>query len=336
MSSSRLHYYDNLKFLLVTLVVVGHAVDISVVHSHEMAKALFVFIYSFHMPLFIFISGLFTNRDKLSQTNTFRRFLYFTVLGFALKVLLIIVPAAFGKQVTFYFLGDSSLPWYMFAMAAFFALAYYLREVDRASVLLFSVLLGLMVGYDDSVGDYLYLSRIVVFFPFFWMGHMMSPSAVELAFRRGLLRAAGGAAVIVFAAFCVLHTKDIYCFRGLFTGRNSYSSVAIEDCSFVDRATAYLISLCVCVGILSVVPHVRLPFISDGGARTLQVFFFHYPLVQLLYYSGILGSIEGSFPHGWLLIIPIGVLISFVLAIPIFEPPFTYLYFRIRKSPSAG
>ena len=54
---SRNVYIDNVKALLIILVVVGHFTDLAVDES-EMMKSLFVFIYSFHMPLFIFVNGL--------------------------------------------------------------------------------------------------------------------------------------------------------------------------------------------------------------------------------------------------------------------------------------
>ena len=43
-------YLDNLKGLLIILVVVGHFTDIALDDSEAM-ESLFLMIYSFHMPL---------------------------------------------------------------------------------------------------------------------------------------------------------------------------------------------------------------------------------------------------------------------------------------------
>ena len=67
MTKERNIYVDNLKGLLIILVVVGHFTDIAIDEGSEALKSLFLIIYSFHMPLFIFINGLLCKnivRDK--------------------------------------------------------------------------------------------------------------------------------------------------------------------------------------------------------------------------------------------------------------------------------
>ena len=50
--------FDNIKTVLIILVVLGHAFEeISLEHGYGIIRAC---IYSFHMPAFIFISGYFS------------------------------------------------------------------------------------------------------------------------------------------------------------------------------------------------------------------------------------------------------------------------------------
>ena len=50
--------FDNMKMVLIILVVFGHALEeISLEHEYGIIRAC---IYSFHMPAFIFISGYFS------------------------------------------------------------------------------------------------------------------------------------------------------------------------------------------------------------------------------------------------------------------------------------
>ena len=51
-------YYDNAKFLLVFLVVLGHFIQ-SYIHDNKIIFTLYTTIYLFHMPAFILISGYF-------------------------------------------------------------------------------------------------------------------------------------------------------------------------------------------------------------------------------------------------------------------------------------
>lgn len=54
----RNYLFDNLKFLLIVLVVFGHSLEeISLEHNYAIIRA---WIYSFHMPVFVFISGYFS------------------------------------------------------------------------------------------------------------------------------------------------------------------------------------------------------------------------------------------------------------------------------------
>ena len=57
MQKQRLYGYDNVKFILIFLVVLGHLLEIS--NPFPGKDVLYKLIYSCHMPVFIFISGFF-------------------------------------------------------------------------------------------------------------------------------------------------------------------------------------------------------------------------------------------------------------------------------------
>ena len=62
--SNRDPFLDNAKILLILLVVLGH---ILLLDKGRASVTSIEWIYSFHMPLFVFISGFFTkigSRDK--------------------------------------------------------------------------------------------------------------------------------------------------------------------------------------------------------------------------------------------------------------------------------
>lgn len=57
-STKRIYKWDNLKCFLIVMVVIGHFVNQYAPISNTM-KSLSLFIYSFHMPLFIFLSDYY-------------------------------------------------------------------------------------------------------------------------------------------------------------------------------------------------------------------------------------------------------------------------------------
>ena len=60
--NSRLQFLDSLKGLLIIMVVIGHVIQSS--NPDYQHDILFRFIYSFHMPLFLAISGYLTYKPK--------------------------------------------------------------------------------------------------------------------------------------------------------------------------------------------------------------------------------------------------------------------------------
>lgn len=68
-NTKRIYKWDNLKCFLIVMVVIGHFVNQYAPISNTM-KSLSLFIYSFHMPLFIFLSGLL--QKKWGARHPFR------------------------------------------------------------------------------------------------------------------------------------------------------------------------------------------------------------------------------------------------------------------------
>lgn len=58
-------YFDNLKFILIACVVAGHALE-PLNATSPLSHALYNFIYFFHIPLFVFVTGYFSKQmDKI-------------------------------------------------------------------------------------------------------------------------------------------------------------------------------------------------------------------------------------------------------------------------------
>ena len=61
----RIAYWDNLKFLMIVFVVMGHFIlENNSGISSPAFKSIGTFIYLFHMPVFFFISGYFYKKQS--------------------------------------------------------------------------------------------------------------------------------------------------------------------------------------------------------------------------------------------------------------------------------
>ena len=78
----RVALWDNIKFAMIILMVIGHFVDVFAEQSHTF-RSIYLFIYSFHMPMMIFVSGLF-----YSKKNTSQKVIFYISCGYLLKIIL--------------------------------------------------------------------------------------------------------------------------------------------------------------------------------------------------------------------------------------------------------
>lgn len=72
--NSRIDYIDRLKGLTIFLVVMGHVYGMAFSQSNDI---FYKFIYSFHMPLFMFLSSLVACSGVITNTRYLCNSLFF-------------------------------------------------------------------------------------------------------------------------------------------------------------------------------------------------------------------------------------------------------------------
>lgn len=312
----RLPYYDNAKFFLIVCVVIGHIIKFGPMDAVSEARGLGVFIYSFHMPLFIFLSGLFLKRDRITLERTFKRVVQYLLLYALAKVLRKAVPFMLGQPVSIDWLTEGGLPWFMFALAAYYVLAWALQWCNFYVVGMVALVGALYAGNVPEIGDYLCISRVIVFFPYFWLGHALDAKRLTEYFAQEGPKVAGVALILLAGYVCFTYADALFGYRDLFLGRSCYAQSPIANCTWMNRFCAYFVSFAMSYAVLGVVPQGHIPLASTYGMRTLQVYLLHYEVIELLWIYGALGALMAVKPLGWMLFIPTAVLIAVVLSIP--------------------
>ena len=167
--SRRLPFFDNLKGVLIALVVVGHFFNGALSAQIVPAWCLFDFIYSFHMPLFIFVSGMFC-KSAYSQKKGFRAglVLYYLLLSWMMYLALWLPQAFLGVAEPLNLLTlDGSMPWYLMALAVYCALTPLFSALKPSFAIVAACGLAVLSGFVD-VGNVFSASRVIVFSPFFF------------------------------------------------------------------------------------------------------------------------------------------------------------------------
>ncbi len=275
----RIFLFDNIKFLAILLVVVGHGINFMTEFEEPFwfANYLYLTIYSFHMPVFLFISGLFLKPMNKETPFPKGKVISYILIGIILRVMMSILRLFLGMSPAFSVLEIyDSLTWYMWAMAVFITLMWIFREHNTKYFLLLSLIVGCMAGYDSNLGDMFALMRIFVFMPIFTLGYMLTPESVASFLSNKILRIVS---VFVVIGFVILFfsNEDIYTYlRPMFTGRNGFG-VLDEGYSFgcLYRLLCYAISVVFGTAVMALVPNRDLGIISKTGTKTLQIYFWH-------------------------------------------------------------
>ena len=274
-NTKRICWWDNIKFVMIVLVVAGHFAD-TLVAGSKLMQSFYLFIYAFHMPVFLFISGMFYKPERIG-----RKMIFYMTSGFLLNIVTYIAQYAAGGKPEFTLLSEMGAPWFMFCMAFYIGIAYILRNSDKRPVIVITMVLAAFAGYDKNIGDFLCISRTLVFLPFFLLGTVIKPDKIA-GFRRrnaGWLIPLGMIILAAWGYLCFGQREHFYILRHLFTGRNPFGK-SVVSYGFAARMVCYIISICTGFAAIMVIPTGRIPWISYMGRNTINVYFWHWPLIM--------------------------------------------------------
>lgn len=328
----RIWFWDTIKFLMMLLVVEGHCLERMMYFGRTDLMPMNLFIYSFHMPMFIFIFGIF-----YKEKNSLRKFISFLVSGYVLKAFSYFSALLINGKATFTLFYDPGLTWFLFSLAWFILLAWLLRKIDKRIVLAVAFAVSLFTGYFKEINDFLCLSRTLVFFPYFWLGTMIDKDVLLTKLRkyRKYLWVPAMAVLLGWFAVCVFRFNDVKIFAHLFSGKNPFSE-ATHGMGCLYRLATSGITLLVCAAILVVVPEKKIPIVSYLGRNTLNVYFWQYTFIYIIFRFVDMKQLIKT-KEGILLVLIIGLALTFFLSLDIFNFPLKYvnkfiMNFKPKKS----
>lgn len=315
-------YWDNMKFILMVFVVIEHFIDNPAIDGNRFSQAFFVFIYSFCMPVFLFVSGLFLKYDSAHKLR-WDRVIYYILIGYFMKAGMWFMEWIAGGDPNWSWFSEGNVPWYMFVTAGYLILVYVIKSLSPKLVLPLAVAVSLAAGYFNFIGDFLCLSKFLVFFPFFYAGYCFTPQKVENFLHKKAVRITGLVVTFMFGIFCFAFTERAYLLRPVFASRYSYSEMDFSYIGIFLRIFQYLIAVFMIIGISALVPQKRIKFFTGAGSRTIPIYFIHYFLVRLCTAVDLqMILVEKLSYFGVILLIGIAFAVTCLLAAPIFDLPF--------------
>ncbi|MFF1353853.1 acyltransferase family protein [Streptomyces sp. NPDC058297] len=176
-------FFDNAKYLAIVLVAMGHSWEPLTDHS-RVAEALYMIVYTFHMPAFIVISGYFSRSFDM-RPDRLRRL----ITGVAVPYVIFEIAYTFFKRWAdddptqpISLLDPWFLTWFLIALFIW-RLTTPLWKIVRWPVPL-AVAIAVLASVSPDIGDDLDLQRVLQFLPFFVLGLFMKPEHFQLVRRR--------------------------------------------------------------------------------------------------------------------------------------------------------
>jgi len=289
-ATKRVPFWDNGRWVAVTLVIMGHA-TLKLIAASDVAYAFYLFVYTFQVPVLVLVSGYFAKADP-PTARQLKRLLTDVVLPYLIfQTIWIVIQWAVepGHPFKLDYSSAKWTLWFLIALAIWRLVLPYLAMLKFP--FLISVLVSFVSGYASSTDDTLSLARVAALLPFFVLGWELrrrsrfaarwieAPGSVVWPLRAGAIALLLAAAVTMY--FGIDAWRDLLLRRFLLFDEQ-YSSFGYDQwwAGFV-RLLVIALALLMTLAVLVLVPRRRTVF-TEWGSATMYIYllhtFFLYPI----------------------------------------------------------
>ncbi len=326
----RVAYLDNARYWVMLLVVIGHSLTQFV--AMDSARGVYVWIYAFHMPFFILISG-YTARRYMGDARQVRRIISTLVVPYLIveTSIQVILRHYTGEPDPYMLLSPQWLAWFMAALFVWRLTTPIWRALKYPITT--SIAISLLVGLIE-VPNVLALPKILGFLPFYVIGlHMTRAHFERLADLR--IRVASAVLLTVTFVVCYLYssgwTLDWLLWKQRY-GEDPLAASPLEG--ITQRAELLVIGLVMTFAALSLVPR-RRSWTTTMGERTFYCYLLHgYVILVLRYQFGVFDWLDQYGAPAVVATMVVAVVVANLLMTkivstlfrPVFEPRLRWLF----------
>lgn len=268
-------YFDNAKWILMFLVVFGHVIQ--PFKDQHVYSVLYQWVYTFHMPAFIIVSGYFA-QAKLNKAYVGKLFKKLLLPYLSFQAIYTIYYALIGKSGWWKppFEPQWAL-WFLVSLFCWHIMLYWYRSLPKHVAIFISIQIGVLVGYMSGIDHSFSLSRTFVFFPFFLIGYWISTE--ELHWLRETRTKVLALGVMVAVALAIIFGPSYE--TEWFFGSKSYVTLGMPEWGGFVRFGSYIVSVLMALSVLSWIPTKTYTW-TKYGAYTLYVYLLHGFVIQVI------------------------------------------------------
>lgn len=307
-------YLDNLKFVLILLVVIAHfAMKLTYVAE---IKYLMYYIYIFHMPCFIFINGYLAKNMNAGGKLRADKILTVFWMYLVFKLGNVLLSLAFGEPVKLQLFKDTSAPWYLLALCIWYLSVPLLERIKVRYLIPGSFLIGMAVGYISSISNVMSLSRVFVFFPFFILGFCLPEEKYQAFLEKKSWRIPAAVFLTAVLAIMILLWKQLNPLADIVYGSYPYKKSLgdLAKYGLLVRGVWYLLAVPVSGAFMLLIPRGK-HFFTGLGSRTMQVYMIHIWIRNGLTYAGFFTMLKGQADYLAVLVLVACIPLTFLLSV---------------------
>ncbi|TFD90502.1 fucose 4-O-acetylase [Cryobacterium serini] len=316
----RVPLWDNARWVAVTLVLIGHAI-LKLIGEADVAYALYLFIYAFHVPVFVAVSGYFAKSGPPDARQMHRLLTDIVFPYLIFETIWTVVRWILGGKFVLDYSTASWTLWFLLALLMWRIALPYL--VFLRYPLIISILISIGAGYLPNIDGTFTLSRTLGLLPFFVFGWKMRQwflTETWLELRAGLVWRWRAGAIGLFALLYLLIALNIETLRTLQVRRFLLYDEAYTTFDYSAwwagslRLAVMLLAFALIVAFLMLIPR-RTTWFTELGAATMYIYLLHTFVLYPLRETGVL---DGPQP-AWVLpgMIVLSVVTSIVLSLPV-------------------
>ncbi|WP_344838354.1 acyltransferase family protein [Actinocorallia longicatena] len=272
-------FFDNAKFLAILLVVAGHTI-VGLRSKVPAADAAYIYVYLFHMPLFIVITGYFSRNFTFGGGKARKLITNLGVPYVIFETLYSIVEwQVTGNKFSISLLNPVYLTWFMLALFMWRLSTPVWQQIRWPLAVAVAISL---ISYTGPLSGQLDMHRVFGLVPFYVLGLCLKPEHFEFL-RRRWVRISGAAVLAAGYAFA-FYAKDHMNYKWMYW-RDSNKALGVDNLVGTGMRIAMLLSAVILVAaFLAVVPRRRTWF-TVLGTTTIYAYLLHGFLVKYLQYK---------------------------------------------------
>ncbi|MDC3414595.1 acyltransferase family protein [Terrihalobacillus insolitus] len=262
-------YMDNARLALIFLVVFGHVIQ-PMVSESKAIETLYLWIYFFHMPAFIFLAGFFAKGlGNFTYIAKLAKKLLYPYLFFQLFYTAYFFFIDKNDWYNTLFYPQWAL-WFLLSLFCWHILLLLYKRISPLIGIMTAILVGIFIGYMSDIGHMFSLSRTFVFFPFFLIGYWVKKEHLALLKTKAVRLTGIGILLLAAIGLAISPSFSV----GWLLESKSYATLNMPVYGGFIRLGVYILGFAMSVSVFAFIPKKQFRWTSLGQ-RTLYVYLLH-------------------------------------------------------------